>query len=182
MENINVKLIKELLESNMSAYKIAKETGISDSYITNIRRNGNYISGLSLEKANKLETFWINELHRFSYDINAHDRGNRKFIEQQVQEGNLKSLLKIKEIGFQVALAELGYETEWSAKNGAVQVRRFLASRGECVDILVKDPHYLVRWDLARYGYCLETLKLDENETVRKMAAEFPHEILSPTA
>lgn len=51
------KTIKKLLDSNMSVYRIFKDTGISQARISDLRRGVRELGGISLDTAEKLYNY-----------------------------------------------------------------------------------------------------------------------------
>ncbi|MGF7437884.1 hypothetical protein [Lentilactobacillus senioris] len=54
-------IIKQLLDSDISAYKIAKDTGVSQSIITRLRNGDREIDQLTVGTAQKLINFWLSK-------------------------------------------------------------------------------------------------------------------------
>lgn len=51
-------IIKQLLDSDISAYRIAKDTGVSQSIITRLRNGDRTIDQLTVGTAQKLIDYW----------------------------------------------------------------------------------------------------------------------------
>lgn len=51
------KTIKKLLDSNVSGYRIFKDTGISQARISDLRRGVRELGGISLDTAEKLYNY-----------------------------------------------------------------------------------------------------------------------------
>lgn len=50
--------IKKLLESDITAYRISKETGISESQLSRMKKGEIEIGRITLDNAIKLNKFW----------------------------------------------------------------------------------------------------------------------------
>lgn len=50
--------IQELLDSNLSAYRIAKESGVAQAVITKLRNGDRKIENLTVESGQKLMDYW----------------------------------------------------------------------------------------------------------------------------
>lgn len=56
---MNIKeLVKQLLDSNISAYRIAKDTGVSQSVITRLRNGQREVDQITVGTAQKLIDYW----------------------------------------------------------------------------------------------------------------------------
>lgn len=66
---INTENIKKLIASDVSAYQIEKETGVSRMTITNYRNNKSNLMNMSLENGRKLSNYW--EEINMTYKISA---------------------------------------------------------------------------------------------------------------
>lgn len=51
-------IIKQLLDSDISAYRIAKDTGVSQSIITRLRNGDRAVGKIQVETAQKLIDYW----------------------------------------------------------------------------------------------------------------------------
>lgn len=56
-----VNVIQKLLDSDISAYRIAKETGVAQPIITRLRNGGRQISTIEVRTAQKLIDFWVSQ-------------------------------------------------------------------------------------------------------------------------
>ncbi|MGF7436735.1 hypothetical protein [Lentilactobacillus senioris] len=56
-------IIKQLLDSDISAYRIAKDTGVSQSIITRLRNGDRTIDQLTVGTAQKLIDYWNSQNH-----------------------------------------------------------------------------------------------------------------------
>lgn len=58
------------------------------------------------------------------------------------------------------------------AKSKNTDIRRMVAANGQCVDLLVNDSYWAVRFELVKIGLKLDVLVNDEDELVRDTAKE----------
>ncbi|MFB8449871.1 hypothetical protein [Enterococcus thailandicus] len=96
MTIIDTSSIQKLIDSNLSAYSIEKDTGVSRMTITNYRKGNANILNMSLDKAIKLQEFWeeyIMEEYQSLKEFIEHDYQERGFGHGELEEFNPEKIM-----------------------------------------------------------------------------------------
>ncbi|MBO0432820.1 hypothetical protein [Enterococcus sp. DIV0660C] len=96
MTIIDTDSIQKLMDSNLSAYSIEKDTGVSRMTITNYRKGSANILNMSLDKAIKLQEFWeeyIMEEYETLKTFIENDFAERDFGHGELEEFNPEKVM-----------------------------------------------------------------------------------------